>query len=162
MTKPNVTITLAGNGDAAEVQRLVLAADRKAIDVRLAQNKDGDDIHGLVSSSGQEISGLDWSDIYPYWLVVEMDGRIVGCLQVCAGKPMGRLDWLAYDQGLSHQSRARVIKIMVDQGFLVLKLHGAQIVACMVDFEDKAFKRILKKRGGVVMVTGNLIVRRLV
>ena len=134
----------------------------KAIEVRLAQNEDGDDIHRLLLSDGFEIEELDWHDIYPYWLVAEMDGRTVACLQVCLGKPMGRLEWLAYDHGLSHPSRARVIKAMVDQGFLVLKKHGAQVAAGLVDFEDKAFKRILKKRGGVVMVSGNLIVRRLV
>ncbi len=132
------------------------------IEVRLAQNEDGDNVHGLVRASGQEIPGLDWHEIYPHWLVAEMGGAIVGCLQICLGKPMGFLEGMSFDQGLSHQTKARMLKAITHQGSLALKKHGAQMVACVVSFEDKAFKRILKKRGLSVMQSGNLLGRRLV
>ena len=137
-------------------------ASVKAIEVRLAQNEDGDDIHGLVLASGFEIPGLDWHDIYPHWLVAEMDGNLVGCIQVCLGKPIAYLEYFSFDQGLSHQSLARVLKALTHQGFIVLKNYGSQMAVCFVSFENKAFKRILKKRGGSVMQSGNLIGRRLV
>ena len=59
------------------------------IEIGLASNEDGDGIHRLVLTSGFEIPGLDWHDIYPHWLVAEIEGKIVGCLQVCLGKPIG-------------------------------------------------------------------------
>ena len=131
------------------------------IEVRLASNEDGDDVHRLVLAGGEEISGLDWHDIYPHWLVAEIEGKIVGCIQVCLGKPIGFLDGLLLEQGLDHQINARLIKALTHQGFLVLEKYGAQVAVCLVPFENKAFKRILKKRGGTIMKSGNMIGRRL-
>ena len=55
---------------------------RTTIDVRLAQNEDGIAIAALIKEMGfAGIQDLDWSDIYPYWLVAEMDGEIVGAVE---------------------------------------------------------------------------------
>ena len=134
----------------------------KSIEVRLAQNEDGEDIRRLARYTGFELSDLDWGDIYPYWLVAELDGGILGCLQICPGKPFGFLELFFVDPGLSQQCRARVLKAVMDQGFQTLKQSGTQVIICMVPFENKALKRILKKRDFTVVASGNFLGKRLI
>ena len=57
--------------------------------IRLAQDSEGEDIHHILDEVGQIPDGLDWSRVYPYWLVAEHDGIIVGCAQVLPGFPLG-------------------------------------------------------------------------
>ena len=131
------------------------------IEVRLASNEDGDDIHGLLHSSGVLIEGLDWSDIYPHWLVAEIARKIVGCFQVVLGKPIGFIEFLATDKSLSHRERANVVKVLFDQALAALTAYGAQMVSGTIPFEMKAYKRVVKRRGGVVLYSGNTFVKRL-
>ena len=132
------------------------------IEVRLATNEEGNDVHGLVYSSGVRIEGLDWSDIYPHWLAAEIEGKIVGCIQVCLGKPIGMIEYLATDEALSHKDRARVVLALFDQALGSLKTYGAQMASGSIPFELKAYKRVVKRRGGVVLYSGNVFVKRLV
>jgi len=162
MSKPNVTVTLASNGDAEDVQCFVVGAGRKAINVRLAQNEDGDDVHGLLYASGLRLEGLDWSDIYPHWLVVGPNGKLVGCLQVLLGKPVGFIEFMATEESLGHRDRAGVVQALYDQGYASLKTYGAQMIAGMIPFEIKAWKRVVKRRGGVVLYSGSTFITRLV
>ena len=136
MTKPNVSITLAGNGDAADVQRLVLAA-------------------------GFEVPGLDWSNIYPHWLVAKIGDEIVGTMEVLLGRPIGRLEHLSIDQGLGARAHAAVLNSLSFQGMMTLCTYGADLSSSMIPFEDKNWKKALKKRGATVMATGSMMVRRL-
>lgn len=131
------------------------------IEVRLAQNENGDDIHGLLHSSGVLIEGLDWHDIYPHWLVAEMDGNIVGCFQVCLGKPIGFVEFLATEKSLGHRDRANVVKALFEQALAALKSYGTQMASGSIPFELKAYKRVVKRRGGVVLYSGNTFVKRL-
>ena len=139
--------------------------------IRLAQDADSERVHELVSAAGFAIEGVDWRELYPYWLVVEtrlrqgsggQDGlSIVGCLQVCPGKPIGRLELLAADKGLSHRDRANTVKLLVTSGMETLRQGGSKLASGIVPFEERAYKRLLKKRGAVVVATGNLMMARL-
>ncbi len=133
----------------------------KTIEVRLAQNEDGDDIHRLLLSGGFEIEGLDWHDIYPHWLVAEIEENVVGCFQVCLGKPIGFVEFLATEESLGHRDRACVVKALFDQALAALKTYGAQMASGSIPFELKAYKRVVKRRGGVVLYSGNTFVKRL-
>ena len=136
MTKPNVTVTLASNGDAEDVQRLVLAA-------------------------GFDVPEIGWGNIYPHWLVAEIGGEIVGCMEVLLGRPVGRLEYLTLDEGLKNRARVLVLRSLIIQGMVTLREYGAQLVSSMVPFEHKDWKKALKKRGGWVMTSGNLMIARL-
>ncbi len=130
------------------------------MNIRLATNEDGERIEELVS--GQIGAGLDWTDIYPYWLVAEKGGKVVGCLNVALSKPVGRLDLLAIDESLSPHARGKAVRGLLVQGGATLKAHGAQMVFSVVPFELKSYKRILKKHFGAVVVgQGNMIIARL-
>ena len=130
------------------------------INVRLAQNEDGDTIHDLLHADGLRLEGLDWSDIYPHWLVAEMGVGIVGCIQVLLGKPVGFIEFMATAKALSHRERAGVAQALYDQSLASLKTYGAQMIAGTISFEMKAWKRVVKRRGGVVLASGNVLIKR--
>lgn len=132
----------------------------KHINVRLARNEDGDTIHDLLHADGLNLEGLDWSDIYPHWLVVGPRGELVGCLQVLLGKPVGFIEFMATAKSLSHRDRAGVVQALYDQGYASLKTYGAQMIAGTIPFEMKAWKRVVKRRGGVVLASGNVLIKR--
>ena len=132
------------------------------MNLRIADNSDGETIKNLCLLNHFGIADiLDWSDIYPYWLVCEREGLILGALQVCPGKPIGRAEWLAIDPALEPVLRARVFKQLTNAAMQTLKLQGGQVVIFMVPFEMRAYKRLMKKHGCVVVASGNALAKRL-
>ena len=129
--------------------------------IRLATNADGPRIGELVLGAGFDVHGLDWSIVAPYWLVAEEDDEVVGCVQVCPGLPMGRLELMALDEDLTHRQQAVIVKGLLEQGAAVLHLGGSQLAAGLISFDAKAWKRILKKRGCVIIANGNMFAKTL-
>lgn len=142
--------------ETAEVTAQRLARGHFKPEIILAPNVMGEEIKSLVNKAGF-LTKLDWSDIYPFWLVAIAENKIVGCLQVCPGKPVGRLEMLAVDQEYTHQKKAKVVSMLLTVGVRTLKAHGAQMVTGHVGFEDKGYKRMLKKRGCEVISSGNMM-----
>ncbi len=128
--------------------------------IRIARNEDGSRVGELAKLSGFAIEGIDWSEVYPFWLVVE-DEKIVGALQIILAKPIGWLEMLVLDPDLTPLARARTVKQLASAGMTALKRFGTQIVMFSVPFEEKAYKKILKKRGAVVTSSGNVLAKRL-
>ena len=105
------------------------------------------------------MDGLDMSELYPNWLVAVIDGDVVGCIQVLPAKPVGYIDFMAADKALDSKTRVRVFKKFETQCYAVLKANGSQAATYFIPFELKSYKRILKKRGAVVMASGNMLTR---
>lgn len=137
--------------------------ETRGVSLRGATDADGPTIGNLVALNNYNISDqpIDWTRVYPYWVVAEYDGEIVAALQVCMGKPIGRLEMLTIDPELSPQLRGGVFKDIVHYGMHVLKRGGAQFASFMVPFELKSYSRVLKKRGCVKLFQGNTMIRRL-
>ncbi len=129
--------------------------------IRLATNADGPQIGELVLVAGFDVHGLDWSNIEPYWLVADEDDEVVGCVQVLPGLPIGRLELLALDEDLTHRQQAVIVRDLLEHGAATLTLGGAQLAAGLIPFTHKTYKRILKKRGCVVIATGNMLAKPL-
>lgn len=128
--------------------------------IRLAQNEDGERIEELASK--QVGAGLDWSEIYPYWLVYEKDGKIMGCLNIAPSKPVGRLDLLAIDDSLSPHARSKAVRSLIIQGIATLKAGGSTACLSVVPFKLRSYKKILKKHfNATVAGQGNMIIARL-
>ncbi len=131
------------------------------ITIRLATSEDGAAIERLVRQGGFPIDGLDWSQVYPHWLVSENGAGINGCIQVCATLPIGRLEMLGIDDSLSHRVKAVVFRNLVIYGLTCLQASGCQALWSLVPFEMKGFKKMLKRRGAVVITNGNVLLKRL-
>lgn len=102
------------------------------------------------------VDDLDWSEVYPFWALADLKGEIAGAIQICAGKPIGHLEFLLLDN-LSQLDRARVTKALLLNGLQSLKNMGSQVVTGMVPHQEKTYKKMIKNRGGIVVSTGNLM-----
>ena len=138
-----------------------------AFAIRMAQDEDGGTIRDLVTGAGFSIDGLDWSKVYPYWLVAESLDKssggagVVGCLQVHRALPIGRLEMLAANQALSDSQRAKAVKALVFHGMAMLAKAGAGLAMGVIPFELRAYTKILKRRGARIVNRGNIIAKRL-
>ncbi len=129
--------------------------------VRVATNEDGPRIGELAASSGFAIEGIDWSRVHPFWLVAEREGEIVGAIQIILAKPIGWLEMLVLEPDLADIARARIVRRLASAGMTALKRFGAQLVMFSVPFDEKSYKRALKKRGAVVTSSGNVMTKKL-
>lgn len=103
----------------------------------------------------------DWAGIYPYWLVAEHEDRVIGAVQIMHGRPVGRLEFLGLDPTLSHRRRAEAVYRLAHAGIATLRENGSVRVSTCVSFEDKAYKKILKRHfGGAVAYQANVIIAR--
>lgn len=152
----------AGSGLPVHDQRF---ADEypASVTVRMAEDEDGPRVGELVSGlmNGADLGFVDWSEVKPWWLVAEIEQEVVGCIQVSLGKPFGRIELLAVAEGLPHRTRAMAVKELALQGMATLQRSGAQVVVSMVSFDQKGWKKLLKKRGGVIMFSGHTFLKRL-
>jgi len=147
----------------AVAEQEVAAPRKKRAQIKLdyATAGDAEDMVRLMKDAGFDIMpGLDWTDVYPFWLVAKIDERIVGCIQIVPTKPYGYLEFLSAESGLDHQIRARVLKKLAEQALAYLQLYGTQVAAFMVPFELKGYKRILRRKGAVTVQSGNMLALR--
>ena len=134
---------------------------RSDIKARLAANDEGPRVAELAATCGFVFSDweIDWSDIHPHWIVADHRGDLLGCLQICYGRPVGRLEILGIDPSLEKEDRSHVVELIIRSGFKLLKDYGCQASSSMIPFELKSYKRWLKRRGGVTLSTGNIIMK---
>ena len=139
-----------------------LAGVSGKIEIGLASNDDGSRLRELSMQEGfPSADDLDWSDIYPYWLVARINGEVMGCIQIAMSKPVAYAEMLSIDRSVGHKSRALMVKELVLQASGTLARGGASMVVGMIPFELKSYKKILKKHGAVVVASGNLLAKRL-
>lgn len=131
----------------------------REIRVRFARDSEGMAIAQMVHASHDGVPNVPWDKVYPSWAVAEKDDEIVGCIQVCYGVPIGRLEFLSFAPNLSFRTRALAVKALLNLGALSLSMQGAKAIAGTVGFDQKGFKEILKANGCVVALSGNVFVR---
>jgi len=127
--------------------------------VRFARDAEGMAIAQLVHTCHEGVPKADWSKVYPNWMVAEKDGEVIGCVQLCYAKPIGRLEFLSFVPGLPYRTRALAVRSLLSLASMALRHSGATAVAGTVGFEQKSFKEILKKNDCRVVVSGNVFVR---
>jgi hypothetical protein len=143
-----------GMNDSARIERAL-----REVRARFARDSEGMAVAQMVHCSHEAVPNVTWGKIYPYWMVAEKDGEIVGCVQVCYSMPIGRLEFLSFAPNLPFRTRALAVKALLNLGTLALKNTGAQMVAGCVGFEQKSFKEILKAHGCRVLTSGNVLAR---
>jgi hypothetical protein len=135
---------------------------RAKIEVRIANNDEGKFIADLCKNMGfLGLDDLNWHNIYPHWLVAEMEGSIVGALEVLVGRPIGRAEFLCVSQELNQIEKARISQMLLINAMATLKLSGAETMMCIIPFSNKQLKRMVKNRGGTVCASGNMLTKRI-
>jgi len=145
---------------AAEITTKNIRKSRFAPKVTFATDDEGQLIGDLVKSNGFNIE-VDWTEVNPYWLVAKDNEKIVGCLQVLPAKPISRGEMLATDLELNSMRRAQVAWRLIVAATAVFKMTGSQYASMMVLFENKHFKKLLKKRGAWTIGQGNIMIARI-
>lgn len=127
------------------------------INIRIAKNKEGEIVQRLVEAGGFNCPGMNWSDIAPYWLLASLDGLDAATIQVCPSKPIGRLEFLAIDEKIIGRKRVAVFQEIVSQACATLYRAGSQYASGLIPFDHKGYKKIIRRRGGVVTGRGNML-----
>ena len=63
--------------------------------IRLAENSESDIVRGILEEAHLIPDGLEWSRVFPSWLVAEYKGEIVAVCQILQGYPIGAILFLA-------------------------------------------------------------------
>ena len=134
------------------------------ITIRLATNEEGYEVARLAAFSGFKFEGwdLDWSEVYPYWIVAEIDGKLVGCVQVSLSKPVGRVEIMGVDPTLSNARKTRVVMGLLDQTVAVHLAHGAQAISSLIhDTMHDCLYFLEKHRDKHPIDTGSIVLKRI-
>ena len=123
--------------------------------IRAATSADGPRIAELVGQAGWKIEGLDWSLVAPFWLVCEWKGKVAGCMQLALSRPIGYQEMLAVDSSIQGFRRHAIVNDLLMQGIAVHTANGAQMVSGVIPYRMKDYKRVVQKRGGVILTSGN-------
>jgi predicted N-acetyltransferase YhbS len=110
-----------------------------------------------VTAGSGALDAISFDEVYPYWVVSEKDGEVVGCIQVIPAKPIGQLENMGVREDLPQRERIRIGRTLVYHGLGVLRAYGSKAVASMV--EDEKFQHVAEKRGWVATNRGAVMMR---
>lgn len=130
--------------------------------IRFALAHEGPVIQALFQAKGLPLADwVDWAKpLAQNWLIAELD-QPVGCIMLNYGTPIGRMEFLVVLPGLSRRVRAEVVRGLSYAGMAHLARHGSQLVASVVSLADPSWQRVAERRGGRVIDTGHLYLKRL-
>ena len=108
------------------------------------ENKDWEILRDLAESNDFTFPGfdLDWSTAAPFWLMAEMEGKVVGAIQLSPGRPIGRLEYLFLNDSIGQRSRALTVRGLTTLGTTILARAGAQIVCGMIQDGQDGFAEV--------------------
>lgn len=135
---------------------------RSDVTVRLAQNEDGPVIAELVKNAPLEFEGWepDWSKVHPHWLIADYQGKPMGCIQLCYGRPFFRVEILGIRAEAPKRLRVFVLQKIADECIKIASAYGASAVCAVIPFELAMYRRVAKRRGWGTVATGNMIMMR--
>lgn len=131
---------------------------RPDIKVRMAQNDENEIVANLVSEIFDMGGWMPtFGTVFPYWLVAEVAGEIVGTVNMRVSLPVSSIELLAIDPLLGHIDRARVTRMLLESAICCCGAAGATVVSSMVPDEMESYRKILEKHNvevgghGVIM-----------
>jgi len=129
----------------------------KDLTIRMALSSDAGALDALTKPAFGNLV-VDWRNATNDWIVAEFNGQIIGCIQLCMGRPVGRLELLCVDNTLDARSKHVIMMELLRSGLYALQQTGSQIVTAFIEFTNKGVKRIFKKRfGAQITNSGNLL-----
>jgi hypothetical protein len=111
---------------------------RDKVVIRLALDETGPAIGELVG-----IPGIDWSKVFPHWLIATVDDEVIGCVQVCHARPIGYLNFLHVKKSAPFKLRAIAVRKLLLAGMASVQACGAEWVCGNV--AETKFMDVLKR-----------------
>ena len=129
------------------------------VHLRYSLPSDGPLLYRLYLDSGKSpLEGIDWTgDVGGYWIVAEVDGVAMGCIQVCPSLPIARVELLCVPVDVPYRLKARLVSKLTDMAKVVCRKLGAQAISYV--FHPTRYKdwpRIAQRRGAVKWASGDM------
>jgi len=134
-----------------------------ALGIAIAGAEHGSAIRKLIKVDQIEgLEHLDWSNLGGQWLVVlKGEEKVVGCIQVLPGKPIGRVDFMVLDDSLTQRERAEATSMLISQVSLLLRMAGVGAMISVVPDDPDGWPAVLERRGWAPVADGVMMMRRL-
>ena len=88
---------------------------------------------------------VDWSGCTEGWLLAQRpDGTVVGAVNILLGQPVGRVELLSLQVGLTDREKHAAALELARTAIAALWQYGSQVISAHVAFGDKGFKRLIK------------------
>jgi len=142
-------------------KRTRAAVLRDKVKIRLALDETGPLIAEILKENGIDLPGMDWSKVFPHWLIATVDDDVIGCLQVMPSKPIAYCEMLCVTEKVSFKLRAIAMLKLMQQGIATAYHGGASYVACNIDFGNDKFTNVIKKMNAQMMCGRFLFMKRL-
>lgn len=132
------------------------------ITVSIAVDEEGEEIGRLARANNFEFDGwdIDWSSVFPSWLVAKWNGEIVGALQVLPGRPIGRMEFMSIDPDQPLRVRAIAVRKLLNAGLFTLNHHGCEGAAGTIPYDLVGYKEVLENMGGMSINEGWIMLGR--
>lgn len=132
-----------------------------SIAIRLAAPEEGPLVGSLVKAfGGPQWEWLDWSSVYPYWLIGEVNGHPEGTIMASPGRPFGRVECLCVNPALPKRVRAALSRDLGYAGVACCRAQGAQAVWSNFDQTDIHWAHIAARRGWAPVGQGIFAMKR--
>lgn len=134
---------------------------RPDIKVRLAQDSEAQIVGNLVA----EIFHMgdwqpEWKTVFPYWLVAEIAGEIVGTINIRISLPFSSVEMLSLDPELDKVNRMRVTGMLTDSAIVIAAASGSEAVSSMIPDNMESYLKIAKRKGYIVGNHGSIVFGR--
>lgn len=135
---------------------------RPPVKVRMAQDDEASVVANLVS----EIFDMDgwmpeFERIFPYWLVAEIAGEVVGTINIRVSLPVSSIEMLAMDPTLTTVERHTVTFMLLDSAVACCGASGATVISSMVPDNLESYKEVLLERYAQVGNHGSILFGRI-
>ena len=135
---------------------------RLDIKVRMAQNEEGARVGELVESIF-DMGGWqpNWEIVFPYWMVAEVAGELVGTINIRISIPFTSVEMMAIDPDLSQGDRGQVASMLTHSACTVATASGAQVISSMIPDELSSYLKVALHRGFTEGGHGTIVFGRL-
>ncbi len=126
---------------------------KEDVEVILAGNEYGPAIGALADANDFdpfEDQKVDWSEVYPSWLVALYESKVIGAIQTSPTKPVGRVELLFLWPELPKKLKAVAVRRLLHSAYAILQAQGLQGAIGVVPFELVGYKRVLERHFGAV------------
>jgi hypothetical protein len=125
-----------------------------------------DDERDVVSNLVSEIFNMggwmpEFETVFPYWLVAEISGEVVGTINLRISLPVSSIEMLAMDPTLTTIERQTVSMMLIDSAITCCGAAGATVFSCMIPEAMQSYQEVLIDRGMEIGGQGAILFGRI-
>ncbi len=132
------------------------------IKVRMAQDVEAPIVSNLVSEIFDMGGWMpEFEKVFPYWLVAEIAGEIVGTVNLRISLPITSIELLSLDPRLGKKDRSMVGKMLIDSAMALASASGATVISSMIPDDLASYLEVALNRGYKIGAHGSIVFGRI-